>query len=90
MKLDHKGITSLLIGEGLIARLVALIPQVIHHADLSTSHKDQSNAETIIERIFEVLVNLATNCDLSYLGHFCSEAVRTNLCDALLEQTKDP
>ncbi len=67
-----------------------LVPLVIKHADLSTSHKDQSNAETIIERIFDVLINLAMFSGYYDKKHFSDDNVRTNLCDVIVDQTKDP
>jgi len=69
---------------------VRLVPLVIKHADLSTSHKDQSNAETIIERIFEVLINLAMFSGYYDKKHFSDDNVRTNICDVIMDQTKDP
>lgn len=79
-----------MVSEDLIPKLAALFPQVIHHADLSTSHKDQANAETIIERIFDVLVNLASFSSYDDKKHFGSTEVKENLCNVLLEQVKDP
>jgi len=88
--LDQRDIASLLIGEGLISKLISVVPQVIKHADTSTNHKDQLNAETTIERIFEVLLTLATVSDSNDRKQFCGQVVQRQLCNMLVEQMREP
>ncbi len=58
---------------------------MIKHADLSTSHKDQSNAETIIERIFDVMINLAMFSGYHDKKQFSDDNIRINLSEVIVE-----